>query len=121
MESKGFDDLDAEIIICHAEQYLDRIKRVTEENRIQSKQDEFKMRKTERARVEPSKKPRIDRPKPPSMVLGDDEEDDDDFKPRSLFGGKPRKQRSQKAIQRRSPRHRKNASQENPRPIKNNI
>ena len=35
MESKGFDDdLDAEVIICHAEQYLERIKRVTEENRI---------------------------------------------------------------------------------------
>ena len=102
MESKGFDDdLDAEVIICHAEQYLERIKRVTEENRIQSKQDELKMRKSERDRVGPSKKPRRDienRPKPPSMgsLFGDDEEDDDDFKPRSLFGGKTKKTKKSK-------------------------
>ena len=103
MESKGFDDdLDAEVIICHAEQYLERIKRVTEENRIQSKQDELKMRKSERDRVGPSKKPRIDRPKPPSMgsLFGDDEEDDEDFKPRSLFGGKNQENKEvKKAIQ----------------------
>jgi Mg-chelatase subunit ChlI len=100
MESKGFDDdLDAEIIICNAEQYLDRIKRVTEENRIQSKQDELKMRKSERERVGPSKKPRIDRPKPPSMgsLFGDDDDDEDDFQPsRRLFGGKTKKAKKSK-------------------------
>lgn len=102
MKSKGFDDdLDAEIIICNAEQYLDRIKRVTEENRIKSKQNELKMRESERERVGPSKKPRRDmedRPKPPSMgsLFGDDEEDDDDFKPRSLFGGKTKKAKKSK-------------------------
>ena len=104
MESKGFDDdLDAEIVLCNAEQYLDRIKRVTEENRIQSKQDKLKLRKIEeRASVGPSNKPRRDiedRPKPPSMgsLFEDDEEDDDDFQPsRRLFGGKTKKAKKSK-------------------------
>ena len=47
MESKGFDDdLDAELIICNAAQHLESVRRVTQENRIQSKQDELKMRRT---------------------------------------------------------------------------
>lgn len=103
MESIGFDDdLNAEVIICNAEQYLERIKRVTEERYIESKQDELKMRKTERARVEPRKEPRRDiedRPKPPSMgsLFEDDEEDDDDFQPsRRLFGGKTKKAKKSK-------------------------
>lgn len=100
MESKGFDDdLDAELIICNAAQHLESVRRVTQENRIQSKQDELKMRKTERDRVGSQKKPRTEeRPKPPSMgsLFGDDDDDDDDYKPRSLFGGKT-KRKSKKA------------------------
>jgi hypothetical protein len=105
MESKGFDDdLDAELIICNAEEHLESIKRVTEEHRIQSKQDELKMRRTERDRVGPQKRPRREeeeeRPKPPSMgmgpLFGDDDDEEDDYKPRSLFGGKT-KRKSKKA------------------------
>ena len=104
MESKGFDDdLDAELIICNAEEHLESIKRVTEEHRIQSKQDELKMRRTERDRVGPQKRPRREeeeRPKPPNMgmgsLFGDDDDEEDDYKPRSLFGGKT-KRKSKKA------------------------
>lgn len=103
MESIGFDDdLNAEVIICNAEEHVKRIRRVTEESKIPFKQDELKMRKTERARVEPRKKPSRDiedRPKPPSMgsLFEDDEEDDDDFQPsRRLFGGKTKKAKKSK-------------------------
>ena len=62
MESRGIDDaLNAEVIICNAEEHVERIRRVTEESKIQFKLDELKMRKTERDRVGPRKKERRDR------------------------------------------------------------
>ena len=97
MKSAGFvDDLNAEVIICNPENHLIPIRRIIRDE-DQSKLEKLKMRKTERDRVGPQKKPHRDiedRPKPPSMgpLFGDDEEDDEDnFKPKSLFGGKTKK------------------------------
>lgn len=101
MESKGFDDdLNAEVIICNAGEHVERIKRVTEESKIQSKQDKLKMRKTERDRVEPRKRARRE-VKPPSMGalnFGDDDDDEEDgsFVRGSLFGGKTKKTKKSK-------------------------
>ena len=100
MESTGFDDdLNAEIIICNAEEHVERIQRTTHENKIQSKLDELRMRRTERDRVGPRKKARRDtddQDKPTSMGalnFGDDEDDEKDgsFVRGSLFGGKTKK------------------------------
>ena len=102
MKSEGFDDdLNAEVIICNPENHLIPIRRI-KRNEDQSKLEKLKMRKTERDRAGPRKKPRRDiedRPKPPSMgsLFGDDEEDDEDnFKPKSLFGGKTKKSKKSK-------------------------
>jgi len=102
------DDLDPEVIICNAEEHVERIRRVTEESNISSKLDELKMRRTERDRVGPRKKARReidDRVKPPSMgnLFGDEDEDEDeDERPpvsRSLFGGKTKKSKKSKKKQ----------------------
>lgn len=103
MKSKGFDDdLNAEVIICNAEEYVERIRRVTEKGKISSKQEELKMRKTERDRVGPQKKARRE-VKPPSMGaldFGDDDEDEDGSSvSRSLFGGKTKKSKKSKKKQ----------------------
>lgn len=98
MESKGFDDdLNAEVIICNAEEHMERIRRVTGESQIQSKLDELKMRKTERDRVGTRKKPRREN-KPPSMgnLFGDDDDDEGPSVGRSLFGGKTKKSKKSK-------------------------
>ena len=85
MESTGFDDdLNAEIIICNAEEHVERIQRTTHENKIQSKLNELRMRRTERDRVGLQKKPRREF-KPPSMGALDFGDDG------SLFGGKTKK------------------------------
>ena len=104
MESRGIDDaLNAEVIICNAEEHVERIRRVTEESKIQFKLDELKMRKTERDRVGPQNKARRE-VKPISMGalnFGDDDEDEDEGPPvsRSLFGGKTKKSKKSKKKQ----------------------
>ena len=100
MESRGIDDaLNAEVIICNAEEHVERIRRVTEESKIQFKLDELKMRKTERDRVGPQKKPRREF-KPISMgALSFGDDDDEDEGPpvrRPLFGGKTKKSKKSK-------------------------
>ena len=96
MESTGFDDdLNAEIIICNAEEHVERIQRRTHENKIQSKLDELRMRRTERDRVGPRKKARREF-KPTSMGalnFGDDG---------SLFGGKTKKSTKTKKSKKQS-------------------
>jgi len=119
MESKGFDDaLNAEIIICNAEEHLERIQRTTHENKIQSKRDELHMRRTERDRVGPRKKAKRDtddRVKPPSMgnLFGDDEddEDDDSFVRGSLFGGKTKKSTKKKKSKKKQTKKKKAKTQ----------
>jgi hypothetical protein len=119
MESKGFDDaLNAEIIICNAEEHLERIQRTTHENKIQSKRDELHMRRTERDRVGPRKKAKRDtddRVKPPSMgnLFGDDEddEDDDSFVRGSLFGGKTKKSTKTKKSKKKQTKKKKAKTQ----------
>ena len=116
---KGFDDaLNAEIIICNAEEHLERIQRTTHENKIQSKLDELRMRRTERDRVGPRKKARRDtddRVKPPSMgnLFGDDEddEDDDSFVRGSLFGGKTKKSTKTKKSKKKQTKKKKAKTQ----------
>lgn len=107
MESIGFDDdLNAEVIICNAEEHVERIRRVTEDSKIQSKLDELQMRKNERDRVRPQKKARRE-VKPISMGaldFGDDDEDndkegDDSLFRGSLFGGKTKKSKKSKKKQ----------------------
>jgi hypothetical protein len=96
MESTGFDDdLNAEIIICNAEEHVERIQRTTHENKIQSKLEELRMRRTERERVGLQKKPRREF-KPISMGalnFGDDG---------SLFGGKTKKSTKTKKSKKQS-------------------
>ena len=106
MKSIGLDDdLNAEVIICNPENHLIPIRRI-HRNEDQSKLDELNRRKTEPDRLGARKKPRRDikdRPKPPSMgsLFEDDEEDDEDnFKPKSLFGsGKTKKSKKSKKKQ----------------------
>ncbi len=119
MESRGIDDaLNAEVIICNAEEHVERIRRVTEESKIQFKLDELKMRKTERDRVGPRKKERrdTDQDKPPSMRalnFGDDEDDeeDDSFVRGSLFGGKTKKSTKTKKSKKKQSKKKKAKTQ----------
>ena len=106
MESTGFDDdLNAEVIICNAEEHVERIRRVTEESKIQFKLEELKMRKTERNRVGPQKKPPREF-KPISMSAlsfgDDDDEDEGPSVKRSLFGGKTKKSTKTKKSKKQS-------------------
>jgi len=106
------DDLNAEVIICNPENHLISIRRIIRDE-DQSKLEELRMRRTESDRVGPQKKPRRDiedRPKPPSMgsLFGDDEEDDEDnFKPKSLFGGKTKKSKKSKKKKTKTQKKRK--------------
>jgi len=124
MESKGFDDaLNAEIIICNAEEHLERIQRTTHENKIQSKRDELHMRRTERDRVGPRKKAKRDtddRVKPPSMgnLFGDDE---DSFVRGSLFGGKTKKSTKTKKSKKKQTKKKKAKTQKKRKSKKSKI
>ena len=93
MKSKGFDDdLNAEVIICNPENHLIPIRRI-DRDEDQSKLEKLEMRKTERDRVGPQKKPRRE-VKPINMgalSFGDDDEDEGPPVSRSLFGGKTKK------------------------------
>ena len=120
MESTGFDDdLNAEIIICNAEEHVERIQRTTHENKIQSKLDELRMRRTERDRVGPRKKARRDtddQDKPTSMGalnFGDDEDDEKDgsFVRGSLFGGKTKKSTKTKKSKKKQTKKKKAKTQ----------
>lgn len=99
------DDLDPEVIICNAEEHVERIRRVTEESKIQFKLDELNMRKTERNRVGLQKKPPREF-KPISMSAlsfgDDDDEDEGPSVKRSLFGGKTKKSTKTKKSKKQS-------------------
>ena len=107
MKSEGFDDdLNAEVIICNPENHLIPIRRINR-NEDQSKLEKLNMRKTERDRAGPRKKPRRD-VKPINMgalSFGDDEDEDDEKEgpsvSRSLAfdGGKTKKSKKSKKKQ----------------------
>ena len=100
------DDLNAEVIICNAEEHVERIRRVTEESKIQFKLDELRMRRTERERIESRKKVRRytdDQDKPSGNLFGDDDDDEDgSFGGGSLFGGKTKKSTKTKKSKKQS-------------------
>jgi len=86
MKSKEFaDDLNAEVIICNPENHLTPISLVT---KIEREAPKLKRGNSKRDRVGSQNEP-INMG---ALDFGDDEEDDEDnFKPKSLFGGKTKK------------------------------
>jgi len=96
------DDLDPEVIICNAEEHLERIQRITKESKILFKRDELNMRRVGKKRERPIKDMK-DRPTPMSSLLWDDEDEYEEFQPaKRLFGGKTKKAKKAKKVKKQT-------------------
>jgi hypothetical protein len=98
MKSEGIaDDLNAEVIICNPEKHLKRIRLVTE---IELEPPKLKRGNSKRDRVGSQNEPI-------NMGALDFGDDEDNFKPKSLFGGKTKKSKKSKKKKAKTQKKRK--------------